>query len=145
MNIRLRYNQMSWFQISHQFVCLGKTQACVNWTVTHLQFTYKGIWFEISSAKRRHSICISTSTNFFHTFIWRGWNGANASRYGKSGSVTIILSDKIHLITRNYEVLFKHKIIIFLSIHVIVSKVKQESRMSRNLIWRKCVPVYPTS
>lgn len=75
-------------------------------------YAYTGIWFEKPIHTQVHvfdlkyllqkevTVYASVHQNFFHTFIWRGWNGANASRYGKSGSVTIILSDNLHLISK---------------------------------------------
>lgn len=55
---------MSWFQISHQFVCLGKTQACVNWTVTHLQLHTKA--FDLKYlVQKEGTVYASVHQNFF--------------------------------------------------------------------------------
>lgn len=54
---------MSWFQISHQFVCLGKTQACVNWTVTHLQLHTKV--FDLKYLVQKEGTVYASVQNFF--------------------------------------------------------------------------------
>lgn len=101
---------------------LGKNSSLCRLDSNTPTITYKGIWFEIPMHTQVHvfdlkyllqkevTVYASVHQKIFHTFIWRGWNGANASRYGKSGSVTIILSDNLHLISKNF-MRFKHKII----------------------------------